>query len=950
MHRRNKKRKIVIYSLLGVLMLMAVGYASFTSQLKIKGSSKVTSNWDVEITNITKGTFSGSAEEAIVDGVKVDPTCSDSGTPKLCNKLTADINVDLYEANDSAEYDITISNKGDIDAKLDDIITDNTNSNSAVLITFSGYSKGERLFKRGSSGSSKTVHVKVSYNPEYTGEPTSSEINLTFNFVQAEAGTIPDKNTYTLTYDYETNGGSKANEIASYDEGENVDLTHQDNGKSGYSFVGWNTDSNATTGLTNLTINNNTTLYAIYKKVVNATFDKNGSTSIGSTSLSCNMYNNQTSCIVKAPSITRDGYTVIGWNKDKNATTSGANVNANITLSSNATYYAITKNSSAYTASWNTNGATLSSTEAKSCNIYNTETSCTVDAPTITRDGFTIIGFNTSTEATTNNSSYNALTKKLTISSNSTWYAITNKVITLTFVKGTNTASVGSTSGSCTIQNTATSCNVKTPSITSNDTYVPAGWSTTNGATTGVAAGSNITDLTANATYYGNSIADTVNLSISTSSTTSTITITANAQATSGIKSYEYKINGNNATCKSGTASNICIIEVLNHNTTYTASATVIANSNKTATSSKSVSTTKIDTPTFKNTETASGVDVDVTYPSGCTNYTCQYSLNGGASWITVTTTPYKVSFTESGNIIARVIDKTNTNNVVTSSSHAVEVIKGITAEDLKKTAKTSGTDNGLYKDTSEGITRYIYRGNTSVNNYIYIKENNSNVKYRIYSVESDNTIKVIRNSAVTSMNFDADNANRRKSGYCSQYNYCNAWAAMSSFTNGTQTGAVSKDSSIKEYIDNTYSKTLTDSSKIVSKTWNISGTEYYENTIAKVIANEKKSTWNGKIALLTASEYVRANRNTTSCGTPSLLFSNYRNCKGTNYLYKSTDWWLLSPNISNRYNASVAYKQGYVADVQASTSDGVRPSFYLKSGLRFSGEGTSSNPYNIIR
>ena len=266
MHRRNKKRKIVIYSLLGVLMLMAVGYASFTSQLKIKGSSKVTSNWDVEITNITKGTFAGSAEEAIVDGVKVDPTCSDSGTPKLCNKLTAGINVDLYESGDSAEYDITISNKGDIDAKLDDIITDNTNSNSAVLITFSGYSKGERLFKRGSSGSSKTVHVKVSYNPEYTGEPTSSEINLTFNFVQAEAGTIPDKNTYTLTYDYQTNGGSKANETASYDEGENVDLTHQDNDREGYRFIGWNTDSNATTGLSTYQMpSSDSTLYAIYE-------------------------------------------------------------------------------------------------------------------------------------------------------------------------------------------------------------------------------------------------------------------------------------------------------------------------------------------------------------------------------------------------------------------------------------------------------------------------------------------------------------------------------------------------------------------------------------------------------------------------------------------------------------------------------------------------------------
>ena len=63
--------------------------------------------------------------------------------------------------------------------------------------------------------------------------------------------------------------------------------------------------------------------------------------------------------------------------------------------------------------------------------VYNgatQETSCTVNAPTITRSGYSIIGFNTSASATTNNSSYNTSTKKLTLTSsndNKTWYAIT---------------------------------------------------------------------------------------------------------------------------------------------------------------------------------------------------------------------------------------------------------------------------------------------------------------------------------------------------------------------------------------------------------------------------------------------------------------------------------------------------------------------------------------------
>ncbi|MCI9586084.1 MAG: hypothetical protein HFH45_05595, partial [Bacilli bacterium] len=51
--RRNKKKKIVIISLIGILLLMTVGYAAFQTNLDIKGTSKVSSNWNVLITNVT---------------------------------------------------------------------------------------------------------------------------------------------------------------------------------------------------------------------------------------------------------------------------------------------------------------------------------------------------------------------------------------------------------------------------------------------------------------------------------------------------------------------------------------------------------------------------------------------------------------------------------------------------------------------------------------------------------------------------------------------------------------------------------------------------------------------------------------------------------------------------------------------------------------------------------
>ncbi len=65
MHRSKRKRNIIIFSLVGVLLCMVVGYAAFQTRLEIKGTSKVTSNWDIRITNVTDGTSTGQAENAI---------------------------------------------------------------------------------------------------------------------------------------------------------------------------------------------------------------------------------------------------------------------------------------------------------------------------------------------------------------------------------------------------------------------------------------------------------------------------------------------------------------------------------------------------------------------------------------------------------------------------------------------------------------------------------------------------------------------------------------------------------------------------------------------------------------------------------------------------------------------------------------------------------------------
>ena len=895
MHRSKRKRNIIIFSLIGILLCMVVGYAAFQTRLEIKGTSKVTSNWDIEITNVTAGTPTGSAENA---------------TKPSWKATSASMEANLYDKSDAMEYDVTIENKGTIDAKLNDILTNLEQENSdAVIITFSGYTKGEVLKAK----ESKIVHVKIAYNPDYDGEETSSEVTIDFEYTQdnksedapttylltydystnggdrvdsegeyltggsnvdlsnvaykqgwrfvgwntdknAEVGltsyqmkeeattlyaiyskdlkaiyekgeniqsigkeedtctiynnetsceiTLPSitpsegyavdgwyngndkigdpndkyaltnnitltskvtQNTYTVTYDYETNGGTSATkETDKVNYGENIDLTPTAT-KSGWTFVGWNTNKNATSALSSLTMgDSNVTLYAIYRKeakTITITFNKNGSTSQtpsggsvnGANTLtqSCTIaavYNNATqasSCNITSPTInaSTNTPTVVGYNTSASATSSSWNQNTSKAVSANATYYAITrKDAVTLTAKFNANGASLSSSSNQTCTLAATyngtaqATSCTVTAPTITRSGYTIIGYNTSASSTTNNSSYNTSNKALTLktsNNNSTWYAITSKVVTATFnangatsigstsqsctmyntndscsittpsitrsgftitgwgtsasatsaavkanasvsltanityyavtskvvtvtySRGSNVSSIGSTSGTCTIQNSVTNCQVTLPTITASSTYIADGWYS--GSTKVGDAGDKYT-VSNNTTLTAQAVEDNITLSISATNTTNSITVVANATADSGIAKYEFSKDGGSSWVNGGT-NKTYTFSGLTQGTAYNIQVRVTANSGKTTSTSKSVTTSSIAKPTFSETNEG---EVVIAYPSGCTNgKTCSYVQNNGSSNTVNGTTTVNVG--EDGTIVATVTDGVNT-------------------------------------------------------------------------------------------------------------------------------------------------------------------------------------------------------------------------------------------------------------------------------------------------
>lgn len=170
------------------------------------------------------------------------------------------------------------------------------------------------------------------------------------------------RTTNKILYDATENGGLLGIEgnytgSDSLITGESVDLdtAHRYGIKEGWSFVGWNTDKNATTALENLTVENqDITLYAIYKKQFSVEFYQVGDTTASSTT-DVTIYNNETSKTITAPIITDlSGKTIVGWGTNASYITAEIQSGGSFSVSDSETYYAIYKHS--VTISFNGNG------------------------------------------------------------------------------------------------------------------------------------------------------------------------------------------------------------------------------------------------------------------------------------------------------------------------------------------------------------------------------------------------------------------------------------------------------------------------------------------------------------------------------------------------------------------------------------------------------------------
>ena len=178
----NDKKKIIIGALCALIMVMAVGYALLSQQLSITGSAAITSNWQVEITNITQKEKSAGAT-----------TNSTSYTA-----TTANFNVGLTSPGDYATYEVTVTNKGTLDAVLSAKPTVTTGNNEAITYELEGIKRGDKVLK---NNGTDTFTIKVTYNSSTTTQPSTltSNIELTLNYEQ-------DLGQIDVTHDFNGTG------------------------------------------------------------------------------------------------------------------------------------------------------------------------------------------------------------------------------------------------------------------------------------------------------------------------------------------------------------------------------------------------------------------------------------------------------------------------------------------------------------------------------------------------------------------------------------------------------------------------------------------------------------------------------------------------------------------------------------------------------------------------
>lgn len=157
-----------------VLLLMGVGYAALSQRLTIGGTAKMQGVWDVRITNIQLSRKTGLAKD---------------NSHKYEN-LSASFQTETLAPGDMLEYTVSVSNRGNIDAKVSEINA-TLDGPEAIKYTVEGIKKGDII----KEGVTKEVIITIKFDENATVIPSNktSTLNINFTCIQ-NTQSIPTEN------------------------------------------------------------------------------------------------------------------------------------------------------------------------------------------------------------------------------------------------------------------------------------------------------------------------------------------------------------------------------------------------------------------------------------------------------------------------------------------------------------------------------------------------------------------------------------------------------------------------------------------------------------------------------------------------------------------------------------------------------------------------------------
>lgn len=168
-HVQRKRRKIVIVCLFFVLASMFAGFSLFSNKIDIRGVSSADNNFNVLITDVhEKGRTGVSPEKSQLPFFSGD---------------TIEFYPFLTSVGDSISYEVTIENKGAVDAKIN-LLTLVDENNPAVRFDLSGVNRWDVL----KAGEEVIFNVTLYFDESFAGQATGkiAHTKIQFDYMQSD--------------------------------------------------------------------------------------------------------------------------------------------------------------------------------------------------------------------------------------------------------------------------------------------------------------------------------------------------------------------------------------------------------------------------------------------------------------------------------------------------------------------------------------------------------------------------------------------------------------------------------------------------------------------------------------------------------------------------------------------------------------------------------------------